>query len=395
MRLSCLSANISKLKIFLNSDKTLGTSSLEGINLSLNLIPTNKKYVVDSIIENSPNISNNQYGIEIPSARFTKVKIYVPTDKTVKLGVITYNKNIDKYTPYKLFTIEAKAGTYLYDINLNLIGKPKSYLVFHTGVGYVSGTPQYPGVYMYQVGGYIGLRNDSEITAYPSNESKNKYRFTVDLLYDEAVGVSEEPVETMILRDTFKGKDYVSYGDSITAGAKEDETGSESYGLNIAKYFGFNYINKGQNGTIPYGEGPNANLTDANLEAVTENTRLVTISGGQNKWVTADDINSEDRTTSIGSINYYIDQIRLRSPKCVIILCPTYIGNGDNQCAKDYQLIADNKHVGLAPTLDLHLIDWEGDKSVNLLRYDNIHLTGFGAKKFAAVVREYARQFFF
>lgn len=200
----------------------------------------------------------------------------------------------------------------------------------------------------------------------------------------------------MVLSDTFKGKDYVSYGDSITAGAKEDETGSETYGLNIAKYFGFVHINKGSNGSVPVASGSNNNnLTDANLEAVTENTRLVTISGGQNKWVTTEDINSEDRSTSIGAINYYIDQIRLKSPKCVIILCPTYIGNGDSQCSKDYQRIADNKHVGLAPTLDLHLIDWEGDKTVNLLRYDNVHFTAFGAKKFAAVVREYARQFFF
>lgn len=394
MRLSCTSANISKLSLFLNSEKSLGISSLEEINLALNLIPVNKKYVVGSTLETFTPIGS-QFGIEIPSARFTKAKIYVPTDRKVKLGVITYNKDIYKYVPYKLFTFEAKTGTDLYDIDLNLIGKQKSYLVFLEGVGYGNGTPQYPGVYLYNVGGYPSLRNDSEIKAYPSNENKGRFRFTVDLLYDEAVGISEEPVETMVLSDTFKGKDYVSYGDSITQGAKKDETGSETYGLCIANYFGFNYINKGQSGTIPYGQGQNANLTDANLEAVTENTRLVTISGGQNRWVTDEDINSQNRTTSIGSINYYIDQIRLRSPKCVIILCPTYIGNGDNQCAKDYQRIADNKHVGLAPTLDLHLIDWEGDKSVNLLRYDNVHLNAFGAKKFAAVVREYARQFFF
>ena len=66
---------------------------------------------------------------------------------------------------------------------------------------------------------------------------------------------------------------------------------------------------------------------------------------------------------------------------------------GDGQCAIDYKAISENKHVGLAPTLDLTLIDWEFDKTVQKLRYDNVHPTAFGAARFAAVRREYIRQF--
>ena len=92
-------------------------------------------------------------------------------------------------------------------------------------------------------------------------------------------------------------------------------------------------------------------------------------------------------------MNTSVDKIREISPTCIIILCPTYIGNGNSQCAIDYKAISENKHVGLAPTLDLTLIDWEFDKTVQKLRYDNVHPTAFGAARFAAVCREYIRQF--
>ena len=123
---------------------------------------------------------------------------------------------------------------------------------------------------------------------------------------------------------------------------------------------------------------------------------LVTISGGQNDWVTAEDVNSSDRTTSIGAINYFIDQIRSIAPKAIIVLCPTYVApsghnNDQDVCLADYQRIADNKHVALAPTADLHLIPWTNDAQ-SVLRYDGIHPTAYGAGRFAAALRETIRK---
>ena len=121
---------------------------------------------------------------------------------------------------------------------------------------------------------------------------------------------------------------------------------------------------------------------------------LVTISGGQNGWTTAD-VDSLDRGTDVGAINYAIDYIRCKFPKCQIVLVPTYIGNGDHISFSDYKKISENKNVPLADTYNLKLIDWERDKSEQILRYDNVHLTGYGASRMAAVVRETIRPLIF
>lgn len=193
-------------------------------------------------------------------------------------------------------------------------------------------------------------------------------------------------------------KTYASFGDSITEYAQDTvkiSTGDKalgklSYPTHIAAYFNLKLLNLGKSGSTPRG-----NLTDENLAKLPVDTVLVTLSGGQNGWVTDDDIDSLDRSTDVGCFNYAIDYIRGKFPKCQIVLVPTYIGNGDSQCIKDYKRISDNKNVPIADTNNLKLIDWERDKSENIIRYDNVHLTGYGAKRFAAVVRETIRPLIF
>lgn len=398
MRISCKTANIEKAIVIQAPEKIYGTNDLSFIIDIQNYLQKKSEFMFNKEAD-SNSMTNNFFVIKVPTSIITKAKIYMNAGNTVKFafsGVLDSLPNMMLPIKEYSFTNNGEAGVYEYDINLSLVQYKEAYLHFLGGCGHRSATAQYGGVNMLQSAKYGDGTDPTTLTVYGGENVKYYFSINLEYLIDPEEG--KENPETMVLSDTFKGKDYVSYGDSITAYARDEITqeATDTYGLCIANYFGFNHINKGASGSVPVASGSNNNnLTDANLEYVTENTMLVTISGGQNQWVTAEDINSEDRSTSIGAINYYIDQIRLRSPKCVIILCPTYIGNGDSQCSKDYQRIADNKHVGLAPTLDLHLIDWEGDKSVNLLRYDNVHLTGFGAKKFAAVVREYARQFFF
>lgn len=88
---------------------------------------------------------------------------------------------------------------------------------------------------------------------------------------------------------------------------------------------------------------------------------------------------------------YYIDQIRQISPKCVIVLCPTYNLHGSTDAVTDYQRIAQNKHVGLAPTRNLELINWEDDPE-HVLRADGLHHTNYGSLRFVAVCIKYLEQ---
>lgn len=193
-------------------------------------------------------------------------------------------------------------------------------------------------------------------------------------------------------------KTYASFGDSITEYAQDTvklsngdkQVSKLSYPTYIAAYFNFKLLNLGKSGSTPRG-----NLTDENLAKLPDDTVLVTLSGGQNGWVTDEDIDSLDRSTDVGCFNYAINYVRNKFPKCQIVLVPTYIGNGDSQCIADYKRISDNKNVPIADTNNLKLIDWERDKTENIIRYDNVHLTGYGAKRFAAVVRETIRPLIF
>lgn len=193
-------------------------------------------------------------------------------------------------------------------------------------------------------------------------------------------------------------KTYASFGDSITEfsqstvvlqGNKKQSYRENNYPEHIAAYYNFKLLNLGKSGARPIN-----NLTDENLAKLPEDTVLVTISGGQNGWTTAD-VDSLDRGTDVGAINYAIDYIRGKFPKCQIVLVPTYIDNGDHISFSDYKKISENKNVPLADTYNLKLIDWERDKSEQILRYDNVHLTGYGASRMAAVVRETIRPLIF
>lgn len=390
-RISCLNSNIDKLKLYADSQTILSNEDIINIKKSLSLINTVEKSVVGYAI-NSSSLLAKGYGLELPPKKYTRVKIITDTNKTVSFGITVFDKNLNLFVPLKTISIDVTTDNEYYDIDLNLLGFDKCYLSAIEGLSWTKSNLQdYKGVAMFRGIEYGSPLESSLIQEYNSG---TKYYFSIDLFYEEKD--NEFTVEKMNLSETLKGKDYVAYGDSITFFAKEDETGDATYGKILADYFGFNFINKSKSGSVPQASGhDNCNLTDDNLTAVTENTRLVTISGGQNGWVTSEDINTLDRSTSIGAINYYIDKIREISPKCIIILCPTYIQGSNLQSHTDYPLIAENKHVGIAPTLDLRLIDWVYDKTVQILRYDNIHLTGYGARRYSAIVREYARQFFF
>lgn len=69
----------------------------------------------------------------------------------------------------------------------------------------------------------------------------------------------------------------------------------------------------------------------------------------------------------------------------VILLCPT---RTNQTMYDDYRKIGENKQVPVIPTDDETLIGWERDKTLKLLRYDNVHFTRFGNVRFAALCIE-------
>lgn len=407
IRVSCTSANIGKMQLWNEGVNKLG---LEDVSKNVVTVQNDLNSALEAEQSFWPNEEKNfitdgsggplspVFYIKIPGKHYTKFKFYAYGTAVNTLGAYALNKDLGIYVPiYSVgFTAsEEEVGSVVErDIDLNATGYDEIF-VLATSSRYKPSSKLYLGLSLYNVS-FSLLPTKEEVDAVEPYNSGAHYDLSFSMCYKT---FSQQEDREVYLSEFFDGKDYVAYGDSISVTARNDEGENNSaatYPARLAKYFNFNLVNKAASGSVPVASGTgNNNLTDANLEAVTENTMLVTISGGQNKWVSDEDINSADRATSIGAINYYIDKIREVSPTCIIVLCPTYIGNGDTQCAKDYKAIAENKHVGLAPTLDLTLIDWEGDKSVMKLRYDNVHPTVFGAGRFAAVCREYIKQFLF
>ena len=219
-----------------------------------------------------------------------------------------------------------------------------------------------------------------------------QYDDFIDKLFDtnkpyqvSNLSLKSERSRKRLLSDFYSGKTYTSFGDSITSGTHG------GYTTLIADYFSMKLNNLGVSGSTPQGTDPTTgnpgNLRDEQLAKITEDTMLVTISGGQNGWITSDDINSLDRNNSIGAINYAIDYIRKNFPMAVILLCPTPTQFGETTY-NDYRRIGENKQVPVIPGDDNTLIGWERDKSLKLLRYDNVHFTRFGNMRFAALCIE-------
>lgn len=403
IRISCLSSNIDKVQLWREEVDRLGlaemSKSLINLESDLNSVLTVEKSFwgkeeKNFISDNSGGFIYPNFFIKLQGRHYTKIKVYAKSS-SFSFSVYALKRDINVFVPIYTETLsfsEEEIGTVVVrsvDIEASMYDE----VLFNciSGITYKQSSKIYPGVNIYNatLSNILTKEELEDISPFQGDNYKCNLNFS--LLYKD---VQEENRE-IYLSEYFDKKDYVAYGDSITITARNDDSINDeksTYPVRLANYFNLNLINKGANGSIPV---MSSNLSDANLSVVTSNTMLVTISGGQNNWVHDEDINSTDRTTSIGAINYYIDKIREVSPTCIIVLCPTYIGNGNTQCAKDYKAIAENKHVGLAPTLDLTLIDWEGDKSVMKLRYDNVHPTVFGAGRFAAVCREYIKQFLF
>lgn len=396
IRVSCKTADINKVKLILPAISTPGLKSIQSLKKDIESIPTTTLNIYGVALDNNymlteggSKIAPTGFFVKLKPKIYTKIKAYInPPNTSHTIAIYALDPDCGVMYNVASFTLSGDAGTIVETpIHLDLRGY-KAACFIADGLYFKTDTNnQYENLEL-----FMGRPNDGmTLDEFDSAKAfKSKVSLNISLEYTEfSFGKSSgTSVELPHLSDYFYGKGYVSFGDSITVTPDLEKC----YPMNIAKYFKMALTNAGASGSRPLKD---SNLSDANLSRVTSDTRLVTISGGQNEWVTSEDINSLDRSTSVGAVNYFIDNIRKISPMCVIVLCPTYIGNGDNQCAKDYKRISENKHVGLAPTLDLTLLDWEFDKKVKVMRPDNVHFSAFGAAKFAAVCREYIKQLVF
>ncbi len=178
----------------------------------------------------------------------------------------------------------------------------------------------------------------------------------------------------------FENRAYVSFGTSITAG-------TNSYTKYIAKYFGLTNTNLGISGGNP------TSMTDELLAKIpTTGLELVTICFGANSWIHSDDIDTRDRTNSIGAINYAVDYIYDLNPDCIVCL-GTDIGGPDSTQCKDLKAIAERRRLFYAPTEYIDgLPDYDATKNTYSTRRrsrstvspDGVHLTVQGNTRMAA-----------
>ncbi len=404
LRISCVSGNIQNVKLYVFgvSEVASFTELREDVNLCMTLLKDEMKTTTiwgdnDSynfIQTGTNNLNPNATFCKLEPNVYKKIKTYLAAGASRTFTFFHYDATIQRVIPFHKEILTNTATDFgLVEKEVMLDFTEEDCLSFTTDAPWKNSTGEHPGM-------NIWVLNLNNIVTKADYEAAQPYANLLDLGFsmEFVAPISSEDENIIEVKHTssfFKGKKYVAYGDSITSPIGETQYSPYRYARLIGLHFGMETVNRGESGSVPTNvvvNNRNPNLTDANLAYVDSDTMLVTISGGQNAWVTAEDINSTDRATSIGAINYYIDQIRLISPKCVIVLCPTYIGNGDSQCATDYQRIAQNKHVGLAPTTDLNLINWEYDKTPKVLRFDNIHLTDYGGLRFAAVCIKYLEQ---
>lgn len=118
---------------------------------------------------------------------------------------------------------------------------------------------------------------------------------------------------------SWKGKTWVSYGDSITA-----QGGWQDY---IVKRFGLIHINKGVGGTTVAGTGTSAGNSDARIDTFPENVDLVTIMFGTNDLSQNIKIgnNDGDITTYKGALGVTVRKIQMKYPNArIIIMSPPF-----------------------------------------------------------------------
>ena len=400
LRISSTSPNINKIALYVKGQagKQSYDDVVDAVSLNSSLL---KNIGVNTTTvwgdDDSHNFTNgnatlgNGYFVKLEPHFYTKIKAYVAANSSITFTFYHLDSDIGRVMYFHEEILENSTDEVkVIEKNVALDFSNEECLSFFAPIKRESSIDQYPGMLMWS-GSLDNFYTKEEYDALtPHNNQRHNFGFSMSYIVPQNYE-NDSIIRTVRTSKFFKKKKYVAFGDSIMVLADGNLNSPYTIPLLIGKYFDMATVNRGVSGSVPIAS---SNLSDANLAYVDADTMLVTISGGQNNWITAEDINSTDRTTSIGAINYYIDQIRSISPKCVIVLCPTYVPTTafNGTCNADYKRIAENKGVGLAPTTDLSIINWEYDRTPKVLRYDNIHPTEYGCIRFAAACVKYIEQ---
>ncbi|HFI0418892.1 TPA: SGNH/GDSL hydrolase family protein [Streptococcus suis] len=118
-------------------------------------------------------------------------------------------------------------------------------------------------------------------------------------------------------RGTWSGLKWVSFGDSITQNGLWQQLVIEETGLT--------HINMGISSStiVDYSKWATPMCSDERLDAIPEDTKLLTIMGGTNDWAghkPIGTIDSEDKSEYFGAYNYIIKKLLAKIPNARIIL---------------------------------------------------------------------------
>lgn len=180
-----------------------------------------------------------------------------------------------------------------------------------------------------------------------------------------------------------KGIKYVAFGDSITAAS-----GDSSYTQKVANFFNFELVNLGWSGATLY-----QILDDNQLAKLPEgNVEFVTITGGNGSVVNDDNLDSEDRSTVYGAINYAIKLLYSKYPNVKIFMVGV-TQRGEN-CSpsswnEPYKKIAEHWNI---PYIDNEKSCQFNKTNMSIVTTDYTHFTVEGSRRYAAGIIEAFRK---
>lgn len=177
---------------------------------------------------------------------------------------------------------------------------------------------------------------------------------------------------------------YVAFGDSITAAS-----GENSYCEKVADFFNIQLLNLGWGGADIY-----KILNDDQLNKLPETgVEFVTITGGNGSVVETEDIESRDRSTAIGAINYTIDLLYSKYPNVkIFMIAQTQRGVNCGPLTKwneVYKKVADYWNI---PYIDNERNCQFNKTNMLSVTYDYTHFTPEGSKRYAGGIIEEIRK---
>lgn len=224
---------------------------------------------------------------------------------------------------------------------------------------------------------------------------------TIPWLFLDTKNLMDESLS--ITKNNWHGKLWSGLGDSIT--------NQQKWQPYVSDRFGLVYQNYGVSGTTIAGIGTNAMCTDARINAIDINAKLITVLGGTNDWVQNKALGTISDTTVdtfYGALNVMCQKLMARFPTARILLMTTpygmYAFDGTNRVTENNLGLTTADYgeaiVKVARKFGLPCVDIYGEagwNEYNIATYVTddgayLHPNDEGAKRVAEVLSGKLRQ---